>query len=240
MLSDNTQVIPPPIYRNRFLIFDVETTGLLPKSTKNNIPTPINEYPHIIQLSFVIYDYEQKKIIQQYDSYIDIAENIEIPSLVTELTGITKDICRDKGRPIIEVLEKFYEAYMFCQALVAHNMDFDEKMIMVELERNRTKIMDLKPQCFMTFNAMYEKVHGIERYCTMKKGIDICNIIVESKVPGKNPRKKWPKLNELYSKLFENENVTGLHNSMIDVLVCLSCFLKMRHNYSDENVKKML
>jgi DNA polymerase III subunit epsilon len=240
MLSNNTQAIPPPVYRTRFLIFDVETTGLLPKSIKNNQPTPINEYPHIIQLSFAIYDYDQKKIIQEYDSYIDIDETIEIPSVVSNLTGITKDICKAKGNPIIDVLEKFYEAYMFCQVLVAHNIDFDEKMILVELERNRPNIMELKPHCFMTFNEMYEKVHGIERYCTMKKGTDLCNIMVESKIPGRKSRKKWPRLNELYSTLFDNKNVSGLHNSMIDVLVCLSCFLKMRHNYSDENLMKIL
>jgi len=26
-----------------------------------------------------------------------------------------------------------------------------------------------------------------------------------------------------------NENPDGLHNSMMDVLVCLRCYLKMRH-----------
>ena len=31
--------------------------------------------------------------------YID--ENIEIPSVVSELTGITKDVCRNKGKPIM-------------------------------------------------------------------------------------------------------------------------------------------
>jgi len=232
--------IPPPIYRDRFLVFDVETTGLLPRGKRNNEPTPINEYPHIIQLSFAIYDYSQKKIVQQYDSYVDIDDSIEISETITELTGITREICKTKGRPIVEILEKFYEAYMFCQILVAHNMDFDEKMILIEIERNRPYIMDHKPHCFMTFNSMYEKVHGIERFCTMKNGIDVCNILVESKFPGRSPRKKWPKLIELHSKLFGEKSVNGLHNSMIDVLVCLSCYLKMRHHYQDEILQKMI
>jgi hypothetical protein len=40
--------------------------------------------------------------------------------------------------------------------------------------------------------------------------------------------KKWPKLSELYFAMF-HENPDGLHNSMMDVLVCLRCYLKMRH-----------
>jgi|SaaInlV_130m_DNA_3_1039695.scaffolds.fasta_scaffold16282_2 DNA polymerase III epsilon subunit-like protein len=226
--------IPPPTYRRRFLVFDVESTGLLPKTRRNSTnAAPITEYPYILQLSFAIYDLSQKKVIRQYDSYIDIPDEVVISEFITELTGATKELCKTKGRPIVEVLEQFYEAYMFCEGIVAHNMDFDEKMIMVELERNRPAIMEKAPYCFMTFNPMYEKVHGIERYCTMKRGTDICNILVESKMPGRPPSKKWPKLIELYGKLFDGATVDGLHNSMIDVLTCLRCYLKMRHGYDD-------
>jgi hypothetical protein len=37
---------------------------------------------------------------------------------------------------------------------------------------------------------------------------------------------KWPRLSELHKHLF-HEEATGLHNSMMDVLVCLKCYLKM-------------
>ena len=91
--------------------------------------------------------------------------------------------------------------------------------------------MAVAPYCFHTFNSTFESVHGIQRFCTMKKGTDLCNIIVESKMPNGKPRKKWPKLNELYQHLFPGQEVKGFHNSMIDVLACLRCYLKMRHNY---------
>lgn len=225
--------IPAPLFRRRFLVFDVETTGLLPTQRKGAPSVPITEYPHILQLSFVIYDIADKIIVRQSDSYIKIGADVEISPFVSNLTGITREMCDEKGRDMVEVLEEFYEAYMFCDGLVAHNMSFDEKMIMVELERNREAIMKKAPYCFMTFNPMYEKVHGIERYCTMRKGTDQCNIMVESKIAGKPASKKWPKLAELYANLFEGETVDGLHNSMIDVLTCLRCYLKMRHNFND-------
>jgi DNA polymerase III epsilon subunit-like protein len=230
--------VPPPSYRRRFLVFDVETSGLLPNKRGTANSLPITAYPYILQLSFAIYDLTEKKIIRQYDSYVDIPDDIRISEFVTNLTGITNEICKEKGKPIVEVLEQLYEAYMFCEGIVAHNLDFDEKMVMVELERNRPSIMEKAPYCFMIFNTMYEKVHGIDRYCTMKKGTEICNILVESKYPGRAPSKKWPKLIELYGILFDGTTVEGLHNSMIDVLTCLRCYLKMRHGYNDTTLIK--
>ena len=58
----------------------------------------------------------------------------------------------------------------------------------------------------------------------MKSGIEICAVKKEDKVV-----KKWPRLNELHQKLFD-EVPDGLHNSMVDVNACLRCYLKMRHN----------
>jgi DNA polymerase III epsilon subunit-like protein len=167
---------------------------------------------------------------------VKIPDEIEISSFVEDITGINKEVIQKKGKPIEQVLEKFYEAYMFCHGLVAHNMEFDEKMILVELERNRDTIMAVAPYCFHTFNPAFESVHGIQRYCTMKKGTDICNIMVESKMQNGKPRKKWPKLNELYQHLFPGQKVDGFHNSMIDVLACLRCFVKMKFDYDDTKI----
>ena len=40
---------------------------------------------------------------------------------------------------------------------------------------------------------------------------------------------KYPKLMELHKHLF-NTIPDGLHNSMVDVLVCLRCYGKIKHN----------
>jgi len=237
--------IPAPVRRRYYLIFDTETTGLLPKKTRGRDQTsspPIDAYPHILQLSYVVYDMYDRRIIKSYDSYVNVADNVEISEFVQELTGITRELCNMRGRNIMEVLESFYSAYVMCEGLVAHNMEFDEKMIMIEIERNRTSILEKSPHCFMLFHTMYETVHNIERYCTMRKGTALCNILFEpaevmndtvdlnvDAMPASR-RKKFPKLAELYSKLFDGQVPDGLHNSMVDVLACLRCYLKMRHN----------
>jgi DNA polymerase III epsilon subunit-like protein len=227
-----------PIRKRMILVFDVETTGLLPKKLRakkgeqvseqaigqgSETEIPIESYPYIIQLSFVLYDIIESRAVYTYDSYIRLPEHVEIPDTVSELTGITKQMCNEKGKNIIEVLDNFYEAYMLAEIIVAHNIEFDEKMISVELQRNREQILDTAPYCFTIFSKIYEKLKGVQRYCTMRNGTELCAITVESKTT-----KKWPRLSELHQKLFD-EVPDGLHNSMVDVNACLKCYLKMRH-----------
>lgn len=256
--------IPAPIYRRRFLVFDVETTGLLPKITKNTPPPTIDQYPHIIQLSFAVYDLYDRRIVQSYDSYVKTPKSVHISEFVSNLTGITNEICETQGRSIIRVLKQFYAAYRCCDGLVAHNMDFDEKMISIEIERNREEIMKRAPYCMTLFHPIYEKVNNIDRFCTMRRGTTMCNLTFLKSVETNNigaaaeaanaaptkevsvsvsvsvsKKRKFPKLAELFATLFESEKIpTNLHNSMVDVLVCLKCYLKMRHGIDDNSLIK--
>jgi len=221
------RTIEIPIIRRKFLVFDVETTGLIPRAKKGFI-TKIEDNPYIIQLSYAIYDLYERRIVRTFDTYVKVPETVIISEFITNLTGISNELCENKGLPIIEVIEEFYRAYIECDGIVAHNMDFDEKMINIEIERNREEIIDRTPHCLSIFNNMYEKFKNIERFCTMKKSIHICNLEIVNE--GKPKMKKYPKLIELFSILFENEPPPkNLHNSMVDVLVCLKCFMKIRH-----------
>jgi hypothetical protein len=51
---------------------------------------------------------------------------------------------------------------------------------------------------------------------------------IEQKTSTPNNRKKFPRLDELYGKLFDTPLPKEMHNSIVDVLVCLRCFLKVR------------
>ena len=57
-------------------------------------------------------------------------------------------------------------------------------------------------------------------YCTMQAGTNFC------KIPGKYGY-KWPKLMELYVKLFGHD-FEGAHNAMSDIDATQECFWKMR------------
>lgn len=224
--------ITPPFRKRYALVFDVETTGLIPKQHGGSIQTiSITEYPYIIQFAFVLYDMIDNQVVYMFDNYVKIPELVQISDKITNLTGIYKLMCEIRGLPIIDCLIAFNQAYKVADCIVAHNLEFDQEMIMIEMERNHVDILSQAPHLMTIFQPIHEKVRNLEKYCTMKQGIKICNIITNFG-NGRPPRLKWPKLSELYEYLFEGEKVEGLHNAMVDVKVCLRCYLKMRHNYS--------
>ena len=204
------------------LIFDVETTGLIPKGE------PILELcPHILQLSFVVFNMQTGEIVKKYNTYINISSKIQISGEIERITGITRAKCAT-GIVITEALDALYAEYTRCRTIIAHNIEFDSKMIRIELARNpgrKTRhLMDL-------LNVGYEDAHGKTRYCTMNNSIELCNIVVDAVDRRGRPYqyKKFPKLAELHETLFGTipEN---LHDSMVDTLACFRCYMKMAHN----------
>lgn len=214
---------------NHVLIFDTETTGLLPTGLDS---CDIKKYPYITQLSYIVYDTEKQKEMYRFNSYINIDQSIPLSDVVKELTGVTREKL-DGGLDMLTALKTFYKNYSNCSTIIAHNLSFDKQMMLVEMERHREAIQTNHPECLALFNNFFEKSNNILHYCTMTKGTDICNIVVTSKFENKRSYKKKPKLIELYKHLFDNKEVEGLHNSMTDVIVCLQCYLKMRHNQVD-------
>jgi DNA polymerase III epsilon subunit-like protein len=209
--------------QNRILIFDVETTGLLPKKGSEE------KNPYIIQFSFIQYNINSRTIERKHDFYINVP--VDVPERITEITGITKKMCDERGVSILVALDCFYECYAMSNCVIAHNLAFDSAMIRIEIERNKIEI-DLKAHyCFNIFDAEFEKSRRIEQFCTMRYGTNICNIMKE-KEGGKGGKggiatsyKKWPTLLEFYRHLF-GVAPENLHNSIVDVLVCMRCYLK--------------
>jgi hypothetical protein len=274
-------------YRKRAIIFDVETTGLIPKKhpiTKQY--PPFASWPHILQISFVIYDVSTWSIERVYNTYIKVAADIVIAPIITEITGITREIVDEKGIPIQDALCEFYDEYMKCDVAVAHNIDFDKEMIMLEFGRLSTIIEGRCPFYACVFNPIYNERNDVEMFCTMRRGQNRCALMVDHKpfaakkvaspkkpeekmdvifiplpitdqdllcaefenqcvieesvappkesslissdlLQKKTQYKKMPKLSELYAHLF-GEVPTNLHDSLIDTLVCLRCFVMMR------------
>ena len=211
----------------KVLIFDVETTGLLPKIIKTE---DIDSYPNIIQLSYILFDTDKNVLLDYFDNYIIQKRHTKIPIEVTRLTGINKEMCLG-GVTMITGLEKIYSAMNEAECIVAHNIEFDSRMLFIELMRNKLYIEEK-----MIDGKIFDIIKLIERnnYCTMKNGINICKIVAKSK-DGKEYY-KWPKLLELYKKLFDKE-VENLHNSLVDTLVCLRCCLKMKYNiYLEDDI----
>ncbi|WP_372451224.1 PolC-type DNA polymerase III [Clostridium estertheticum] len=116
---------------DRFVVFDLETTGLSSENDK------------IIEIGAL--KIENGKIVDRFSEFVN--PGIDIPYKIIELTGITNDNVSDAAS-IEDVLPKFLE-FTKDSVLVAHNSDFDASFIKKNSQRLGLKfenaIMDTIP-----------------------------------------------------------------------------------------------
>jgi DNA polymerase-3 subunit epsilon len=179
-----------------YLFFDTETTGL-PKNYKASVHD-LNNWPRLVQLAFIGYDekgvelFKGNRIVKPID--------YTIPTDAARIHGITTEKALSIGIDPNHVLKEFEELAANAQVLVAHNMDFDDKIVGSELLRCGAK------------NILAEK----KKICTMKSSTDFC------KINGPYGY-KWPKLSELYQKLF-GVDFEEAHNAAADIQATAKCF----------------
>jgi len=183
-----------------YLFFDTETTGL-PKSWKAPL-TDFGNWPHIVQIAWALFD--SQGIQTAFYDHIIRPQGFKIPESATAIHGISNERALKDGRPVSEVLKEFSDAVRGAACLVAHNMDFDEKMVRVELLRQ----------------GLPDDFPAVKKICTMKDSAEYCRI------PGRYGN-KWPKLSELHIKLFETD-FEDQHNAASDVRCCAKCFFELR------------
>jgi len=253
-----------------------------------------------MQFSWIVYNVSSNLIEEVVDEYVQIPDSAPINPESMKVHGITREIAREKGKQITQLLVKFFAAYMKCDCIIAHNLRFDGEMVRKEMWRNRKDLerMVNKDRVNLmcgVFTPKFNAAYHIDMFCTMMNTVQFCGIdfvaktkvsttetlgeveIVDSsmnpileaslgevknyifepreesiiiysndtvpepketpmsdpkdasvKSPKTNNRKKFPRLDELYGKLFDTPLPKDMHNSIVDVLVCLRCFLKVR------------
>ncbi len=183
-----------------YLFFDTETTGL-PKDYKAPASDTKN-WPRMIQLAWEIYD-EQGQLIES-QMFIIKPVGFTIPKEVSDIHGITTERALREGNDLKTVLVQFKDALTRANALVAHNISFDEKIVGAEFYRNSMEGIPL----------------ALRRFDTMTLSTNYC------KIPGKYGF-KWPNLTELHEKLFGCA-FEGAHDALTDVKACAKCFYELR------------
>jgi len=188
----------------KVLIFDTETTGL-PEGRNPSI-YETQKWPHIIQLSYIVYDSETNDIVTLEDDYISIGDDVIIQPESQKVHNISRELLSSKGIPIEQVLEKFNKFSDMSDMLVGHNVSFDKRMVMVEGIRNKIRM----------------NIHST--YCTMKNSVELCKI--QRFWPNGDMYFKYPTLSELHDELFK-KIPKNTHNALIDILICMRCFVKI-------------
>lgn len=203
------------------LVFDTETTGIIPKDNFN-----IDKCPYIVQFSFIVYDTNNYKTLFEYNKIINIPKSVAIPEESTRIHGINKSDTNRSRISINNCLQTFKKYVDNCDYIIGHNVDFDIKMVQIECDRNNI------------YTNIFDKSNKI--FCTMQNSINICKI---EAVNSMGKYYKWPKLSELHEKLF-NVVPIDLHDAYNDILICLRCAVfiinKIDICYKDSVFKRKL
>jgi len=183
-----------------YLFFDTETTGL-PRNYKAPA-SDLKNWPRVVQIAWLMTDANGKEL--RCAEHIIKPNGFTIPIEASKIHGITTEIAIRKGDELGPVLAALSRDIQDASQLVAHNISFDEKIVGAELIRTgHPNYVEMKP-----------------RKCTMLASTQHCAI------PGKYGY-KWPKLQELYLKLF-GSNFEGAHTALADVKACSKCYFKLK------------
>jgi DNA polymerase III epsilon subunit-like protein len=199
----------------KVLVFDTETSGL---------PSPTNT-PTIVQFSYVKFDMETGTIEKEVNHIIQQPSGFVIPQESINIHHVTNERCATEGVNILGVLNDFFADVVDCEKIIGHNVSFDIDRVASVLNKmthsRQPEEVRREYQQKMKYlsNTMVPKL-----YCTMQSSIELCNL-VKTNAKGKS-YKKYPKLVELYQKLFDT-TPAGLHNSLVDVYACLRCYVAM-------------
>ncbi|MDC3352280.1 3'-5' exonuclease [Crocinitomicaceae bacterium] len=182
----------------KLLFFDTETTGL-PKDWNAPVHN-LDNWPRLVQLAWQTYDHSGN-LIEEHE-YIIKPEGFSIPLEASNIHKITNTKAIDEGVELKKVLSLFKNSIEQSHLLVAHNYKYDYSIMGSELLRNGLD------------NNLISKDH----VCTMEASTDYC------KIDGPYGY-KWPKLEELYYKLFQGN--FNAHNALDDIRACAKCFWKL-------------
>lgn len=184
----------------KFLFFDTETNGL-PKQY-NASYEDVDNWPRVIQFAWMLTD-EAGNIIKQCKELV-YPNGWTVPTDPFWIeNGFSQKENEEKGIAIEILLDGFMGAKMGADVLVAHNLNFDHRIVWAEFIR-----------------AGRRPRSGMHKVCTMMTSTKHCGII------GKNNRVKWPKLEELHEFLFK-KGFDGAHDAMADVIACRDCFFEL-------------
>ncbi len=183
-----------------YLFFDTETTGL-PKNWRAPA-SDLNNWPRLVHLAYLLYDENGNKIAGV--DHIVKPEDFIIPSVASQIHGINTEMAKKVGISALSVLNEFQTFIDQAECLVAHNMNFDEKVVGAEFLRNK----------------LPDGIARKRKICTMLRTTDFCAIDGPFGY-------RWPGLWELYYKLFGTVFLE-CHNAVADIEATAKCFWELK------------
>lgn len=191
------------------LFFDTETTGFL----DDRLPPDHEAQPYIVQLAAQLCE-DDGKPISGFSFIVDpgISNGIFIPERASAVHGITNERAVQFGVSAEFVLSAFTHVYQRADLLCAHNAKFDKGIVEVAIARHYGRSMPMRKPMF----------------CTMEAASPIIKLPPTDKMRAAGfDKPKPPKLEECIKHFF-NEELSGAHDAMIDLIACRRVYLHLR------------
>lgn len=189
----------------KILFFDTETTGLPPRGLERCSYKQTNIWPRLVQIGWIVADEKGNTIKRK--SEIIRPDGFTIPQGASDVHGITTEKALRLGVPLANVLHEVYNDMLTAKLLVAHNFNFDYKILGAEFYRQN-----------INTNVTDSRKH----VCTMLSTTNYCKL-----QPIVHGEYKWPKLEELHIKLF-GHSFSGAHDALADVEATKKCYFELK------------
>ena len=180
--------------------FDTETTGI-PRTYKAPV-SDLQNWPRLVQIAWLLVDDDANEV--ESAEYLVKPDGFTIPEDATRIHGITTEMATLDGVDLKFILNAVTSSIEKASMLVAHNIQFDEKILGAEFLRAGFP------------NPLRSKV----KKCTMQAGTNYCRL------PGPYGY-KWPSLQELHVKLFDKP-FKDEHTALADVRACARCYFELK------------
>lgn len=198
-------------FKNVRLFIDTETTGL-PLNDKAAY-TNLDNWPYLVQIALIIEDdnygiLAKRNIILKPNGY-------SIPESSARIHGISNAKAVKEGEDRKQVI-CFLDTVLYnSDIIIGHNVSFDLNVVKAEIIR----IKGIENTLFV------KKKHNI--IDTMNLSVNVCKIPNLSFYSRQSQPYKYPKLAELYYKLF-NKHFDNQHDAMSDIQATYDCYYKLK------------
>lgn len=198
-------------FKNLRCFIDTETTGL---PINDNLPyTELDNWPHLVQVALIIEDdnygiLAKRNMILKPDGY-------SIPESSARIHGIANAQAIKVGEDRKHVIGFLDQVLSNSNIVIGHNVSFDLNVVKAEIIR----VKGIENALFTTKN------HNVVD--TMKMGMNICKTPNLSFHTHMSQPYKYPKLDELYYKLF-NKHFNNQHDAMADVQAAYDCYYELK------------
>lgn len=190
-----------------YLFHDTETTGL----PDFRSPVGADFQPRVIQWAALLTD-DEGEVLTQFCTLLRLPDGVKIDQKAFETHGISLERADRFGIASNSVLRLLERLAGMADAIVAHNIKFDDWMLEREKACNPDQVYSIPGK----------------RLCTMEMATPICNLPPSERMKAAGMDKpKPPSLAEAY-RIICGKEIQNAHNAFADVMACKEIFFAIK------------